>query len=85
VQAFEDPPVSAMTARLTGGREVALSPRSFAVHAAQASPGLVAREVVAPAITAELSILWPTHDPAPAVAPFLESTRACAAALGWLP
>lgn len=84
VQTFEDPPASAMIARLTGGREIGLTPASFASHAAEASPGLVAREIADRAILAEFSILWPARDPSPAVARFLDSARACAAAKGWL-
>jgi DNA-binding transcriptional LysR family regulator len=84
VQAFEDPPVSAMLARLPGGREVGLIQASLALHAAEAQPGLVAREIADPAILAELSVLSPARDPSAASARFLDSARLCAAANGWL-
>jgi len=84
LQAFENPPVNAMLARLPGGQEVGLTPASFAVHAAEAVSGIVAREIVDPAIVAELSMLWPTHDPSSAIASFRDSARSCATRNGWL-
>ena len=84
IQAFQDPPVNAMLARLPGGREVGLIPASFAFHAAEAEPGIVAREIVDPAILAELSILWSARAPSAAIARFLDSARSCATGNGWL-
>jgi DNA-binding transcriptional LysR family regulator len=85
VQAFENPPVNAMVARLTGGRQIGLTPASFATHAAETSPELVARQVIDPTILAELSILWPARVSSAAVARFLDSARSCATENDWLP
>jgi len=84
IHAFQDPPVNAMLARLPGGREVGLTPASFAFHAAAAEPGIVARDIVDPAIVADLSILWSTRAPSAAITPFLDSARRCATGNGWL-
>jgi hypothetical protein len=72
-----------MLARLPGGREIGLTLASFAIHAAEAAPDLVAREIVDPVILAELSILWPARAPSAAVAHFLNSSRSCATTKGW--
>jgi hypothetical protein len=61
-----------MLARLPGGRVIGLTLASFAIHAAEAVPDLVAREIVDPVILAELSILWPARAPSAAVAHFPE-------------
>jgi hypothetical protein len=82
IQSFQDTPVNAMLARLPGGREVGLTPASFAIHVAEAAPDIVAREIVDPLILAELSIPWPGRGPSAAVARFLDSARSCAAANG---
>ncbi|WP_326597917.1 LysR substrate-binding domain-containing protein [Streptomyces sp. NBC_01803] len=82
--AFEDPPVNAMLARLSSGREVGLAPKSFAEHAAKANTGIVRRDVVDPLIVAELSVLWPANDPSPAIAGVLATARRCAERNGWL-
>lgn len=84
IRAFEDPPVNAMLARLSGGREIGLAPASFAEHAANLSSTLTARDVVDPRIAADLSVLWPTADLSPAVAGVLDTARRCAAREGWL-
>jgi len=84
IQAFSDPPVNAMLARLSAGREVGLTPASFAFHAAEAGSGIVAREIVEPAIPVELSIMWPAPAPSAAIRSFLDSARRCAAGNGWL-
>jgi DNA-binding transcriptional LysR family regulator len=84
VQAFQDPPVNAMVARLPGGLEVGLTPASFAIHAAEAGPGIVARPIVDPVVLAELSILWPAPAASAAVARFLASARSCATGRAWL-
>jgi hypothetical protein len=73
-----------MLARLPSGREVNLAPASFALHAAAAEPGIVAREIAQPAIMAEWSILWPQRAQSAAVARFLDSARRCAAENNWL-
>jgi DNA-binding transcriptional LysR family regulator len=82
--AFEDPPVNAMLARLSSGREVGLAPASFADHAANLGTALTVRDVVDPQIPAELSILWPTNDPSPAIASVLDTARRCAVRQHWL-
>lgn len=82
--AFEDPPVNAMLARLSGGREVGLAPASFAEHAVNLGTALTTRDVVDPQIAAELSILWPTNDPFPAILNVLATARRCAELHGWL-
>jgi hypothetical protein len=82
IQSFQDTPVNAMLARLPGGRDVGLTPASFAIHVAEAAPDIVAREIVDPLILAELSIPWPGRGPSAAVARFLDSARSCAAANG---
>lgn len=84
IRAFEEPPVNAMLARLSSGREVGLAPTSFAEHAAKAGTGILLREVVDPPILAELSMLWPANDPSPAIASVLATARRCAERNGWL-
>ncbi|MFJ3407090.1 LysR substrate-binding domain-containing protein [Promicromonospora sp. NPDC090134] len=82
--AFEDPPVNAMLARLSGGREIGLAPASFAEHAANLGTTLTVRDVVDPPIAADLSVLWPTNEPSPAIANVLATARHCADRHGWL-
>jgi DNA-binding transcriptional LysR family regulator len=82
--AFEDPPVNAMLARLSGGREVGLAPASFAEHAANLGTALTVRDVVDPQVAADLSVLWPTNDPSPAIASVLTTARRCAERHLWL-
>jgi DNA-binding transcriptional LysR family regulator len=84
IQTFQDPPVNAMLARLPGGREIGLTPASFAIHAADAGPDIVARKIVDPVIQAELSIVWPARAPSAAVAHFLDSARRCATNNNWV-
>ena len=84
VTAFPKPSVHASLALLLGAREVGLMPASFAVHGAQAEPGVVAREIDDPQILAEWSILWPARGASAAIARFLESARRCAIDNGWL-
>jgi hypothetical protein len=84
VTAFPDPPPHAMLARLPGGREVNLAPASFAVHAAAAEPGILAREIAGPRIEAEWSILWPARAASAAITRFLDSARRCAHENNWL-
>ncbi|WP_307687960.1 LysR family transcriptional regulator [Nocardia rhamnosiphila] len=82
--AFGDPPVNAGLARLVSGREVGLTPASFAEHAAKPGTGIVVRDIVDPPIPAELSVLWPANDPSPAVAGVVANARRCAERNGWL-
>lgn len=82
--AFDEPPVSAMLARLASGREVGLAPASFAEHAAKTSTGIVLRDVIDPPIMAELSVLWPANDPSPAIASVVDTARRCAERNKWL-
>ena len=84
VRAFADPPLPAMLARLPGGREINLAPASFALHAATAHLGIVARKIAEPGILAEWSILWPARAQSAAIARFLESARRCAREKNWL-
>lgn len=84
IRAFEDPPVNAMLARLSGGREVGLAPASFAEHAANAGATVAARAVIDPPIAADLSVLWPTNDRSPGIASLLATARRCAERHGWL-
>jgi DNA-binding transcriptional LysR family regulator len=81
---FEDPPVNAMLARLSSGREVGLAPASFAEHAARAGNSVTVRDVVDPPIMAELSVLWPTNDTSPAISSVLATAWRCAERQGWL-
>src|SRR6266566_4052703 len=84
IRAFTDPPPQAMVARLRTTREVGLPPASFAYHSAAADPGVVARKIVQPEITAQWSILWPARAQSEAIARFLESARRCSDENGWL-
>jgi DNA-binding transcriptional LysR family regulator len=84
VKAFADPPPQAMVARLLATDEVGLPPASFALHAAAAEPGVVARKLVHPEILAEWSILWAARAQSAAIARFLESARRCCEENGWL-
>jgi DNA-binding transcriptional LysR family regulator len=85
VSAFPAPPLQAALARLQAGHEVSLAPASFALHAAAAELGVVARKIVQPEIPAEWSILWPARAQSAAIARFLESARRCADENQWLP
>ncbi|WP_285106469.1 LysR substrate-binding domain-containing protein [Promicromonospora sp. MEB111] len=84
VCAFEDPPVNAMLARLSGGHEIGLAPASFAEHAANLGTALTVRDVVDPLIAADLSVLWPTNDLTPAIENVLATARRRAERHGWL-
>jgi DNA-binding transcriptional LysR family regulator len=84
IRTFNDPPVNAMLARLSGGREIGLAPVSFAEHAGNLGTTLTVRDVVDSSITADLSMLWPTNDPSPALASVLAAARRCAGCHEWL-
>ena len=84
IRAFTDPPPQAMVARLRTTREIGLPPASFARHSAAADPGLVARTIVQPEITAEWSVLWSARSQSEAIVRFLESARRCSEENGWL-
>jgi DNA-binding transcriptional LysR family regulator len=84
VRAFPDPPLNAALARLQTGREVSLSPASYAFHAVAAEPGVIARKIVEPQILAEWSILWPARAQSAAITRVLDSARRCADVNGWL-
>jgi hypothetical protein len=73
-----------MLARLPRGREVGLTPASFAFHAADAEPGVIALKIVDPEILAEWSLVWPVRSQTAAIARFLDSARRCAGDNGWL-
>jgi hypothetical protein len=84
VTAFPAPPPQATLARLPAGREVSLAPASFGLHAAAAEPGILAREIARPGITAEWSILWSARAQSAAITQFLDSARRCADENNWL-
>jgi hypothetical protein len=84
VIAFERRPVLATVGRLQAGHEVCLAPGSFAFHAAAAEPGMVARELADPEISAERSLVWPARARSASIDRFLESARRCADENGWL-
>ena len=84
VRAFAAPPPQAMLARVRATHEVGLPPASFAVHAAAAEPGIVARKIVQPEILVEWSILWAARAQSAAIERFLESARRCADENHWL-
>jgi DNA-binding transcriptional LysR family regulator len=84
VRAFQRPSVHASLARLVGAHEVGLMPASFAIHIAEAEPGIVAREIVNPAIPTELAMVWPARFQSATIARFLDSTRRCAMDNDWL-
>jgi len=81
---FEEPPVNAMLSRLASGREVGLAPASFAEPAAKAGIGVTHRDIIAPIIIAEFSVLWAPTDPSPAIAGVIATTRRYAKRNGWL-
>lgn len=85
VNAPEKPPVLASLARLLRAREVGLIPASFALHLADAQPGVVAREIVGPQILAEWSMLWPADSESVSLGRFVASARRCATDNDWLP
>jgi DNA-binding transcriptional LysR family regulator len=84
VSGFPEPSILAMLARLPRGREVGLTPASFAFHAADAEPGVIALKIVDPEILAEWSLVWPVRSQTAAIARFLDSARRCAGDNGWL-
>jgi DNA-binding transcriptional LysR family regulator len=85
IKAFRSPPPQAMLARLHAGREVGLTPASFAFHAVQAAPDMVARAIVEPEIPEEWSILWPDRGQSAAIDRVLDTARRCATENNWLP
>ncbi|GAB3602056.1 LysR substrate-binding domain-containing protein [Kineococcus gypseus] len=84
VRTFDEPPVSAMLARLPSGHEVGLAPSAFAEEAARTGTGIVRRDVVGPAITARLSLVWDSSHPSPVRAGVVATARRCARRNGWL-
>ena len=84
VSAFPAPPLQAALARLQAGHEVSLAPASFALHAAAAELGVVARKIGQPGILAKWSIVWPARSQSAAITRFLESARRCAGENDWL-
>jgi len=85
IKAFRNPPPQAMLARLDAGREIGLIPASFAFHAVQATPNVVARRIVQPEILAEWSIVWPARGQSAAIERVLDTARSCATENDWLP
>lgn len=67
-----------------GDLDIGLALASFAEHTAKAGAGIIVRDVVDPPILAQLSVLWPTDDPAPAVTSVLATARRCAERNKWL-
>lgn len=74
-----------MLARLHAAREVGLTPASFAFHAVQADPDVVARRIIQPEILEEWSIVWPARSESAAITRVLDTIRRCATENGWLP
>ncbi|GAA0313461.1 LysR substrate-binding domain-containing protein [Kineococcus aurantiacus] len=84
VCAFDEPPVSAMLARLSSGREVGLAPSAFAQHAARSSTDVVRRDVVEPSIPSRLSLVWAPNRPSPATEAVVTTASRCAQRNGWI-
>ena len=84
IKTFADPPPQAMLARVGATREIGLPPASFALHAAAARRGVVARTVVEPAICVDWSIVSAARSPSEAIARFVESARRCSEENIWL-
>jgi hypothetical protein len=64
---------------------VSTHPASFAFHAVQSAPDVVARTIVQPEILDEWSIVWPARGQSAAIERVLDTARRCAAENGWLP
>jgi hypothetical protein len=79
IKAIRNAPPQAMLARLHAGREVGLTPASFAFHAVQAAPDVVARRIVQPEILDEWSIVWPVRGQSAVLERVLDTARRCAA------
>jgi DNA-binding transcriptional LysR family regulator len=84
MHAFDEPPVNAMLSRLANGREVGLAPTSFIRNAANVATGLAQRDVVAPRIHADLSVLWSTSMASSGIGDVVATARAAAERLDWL-
>jgi len=84
VKTFADPPPQAMVARLRATHEVGLPPASFALHAAAAQLGVVARTLVEPTISVDWSLVWASRAQAGAIARLLASARRCSEENDWL-
>jgi len=85
IKAIRNAPPQAMLARLQTGREVGLTPASFAFHAVQAAPDVVARRIVQPEVLDKWSIVWPAHGQSAAIERVLDTARRCATENDWLP
>jgi DNA-binding transcriptional LysR family regulator len=85
IKTYRNAPPQAMLARLHAGREVGLTPASFAFHAVQAAPDVVARRVVEPEIPEKWSIIWPARGQSAALERVLDTARRCATENDWLP
>ena len=85
IKAIRNAPPQAMLARLHAGREVGLTPASFAFHAIQAAPDVVARRIVQPEILEEWSIVWAARGQSAAIERVLDTARRCATENDWLP
>jgi DNA-binding transcriptional LysR family regulator len=85
IKAIRNAPPQAMLARLHAAREVGLTPASFAFHAVQADPDVVARRIIQPEILEEWSIVWPARSESAAITRVLDTARQCATENGWLP
>jgi DNA-binding transcriptional LysR family regulator len=84
VKTFADPPPQAMVARVRATHEVGLPPASFALHAAAAKLGVVARTLVEPTISVDWSVVWAARAQSGAIARLLESARRCSEENSWL-
>jgi hypothetical protein len=74
-----------MLARLHTTLEVGLTPASFAVHAVQAAPDVVARRIVQPEILDEWSLVWSARGQSTTIERVLGTARSCATENDWLP
>jgi DNA-binding transcriptional LysR family regulator len=85
IKAIRNAPPQAMLARLQAGREVGLTPASFAFHAVQSAPDVVARRIVQPEVLDKWSIVWPAHSQSAAIERVLDTVRRCSTENDWLP
>jgi DNA-binding transcriptional LysR family regulator len=84
IKSIRNAPPQAMLARLHSGKEVGLTPASFANHAVGATTDVVARRIVQPEILEEWSLVWSARDQSAAIQGVLNCIRRCALENGWL-
>jgi DNA-binding transcriptional LysR family regulator len=84
IKAIRNAPPQAMLARLHTTLEVGLTPASFAFHAVQAAPDVVARRIVQPEILDEWSLVWSARSQSTTIERVLDTARRCATENDWL-